>query len=158
MHHVVLKIDDVKPTLDFLKVFGYRIVESADNLTKLEAGEGGAGNTLWVMSAPGEEVGKNGIGTVHHIAHRVASLDDSKKIKAYLEKELDMKVTEVKDRKYFQSIYFRIPGGVLFEVATEGPGFLVDEDKATLGSTLKLPDWQEPHRDRIEANLLKYER
>ena len=67
-------------------------------------------------------------------------------------------VTRVLDRKYFQSIYFRIPGGVLFEVATEGPGFLVDESNEQLGTALKLPDWQEPNRDRIEANLLPYVR
>ena len=67
-----------------------------------------------------------------------------------------MRVTEVKDRKYFRSIYFRIPGGVLFEVATVEPGFIVDEDVDALGTALKLPDWQEPNRERIEANLLEY--
>lgn len=69
-----------------------------------------------------------------------------------------MEITEVKDRKYFKSIYFRIPGNVLFEVATEEPGFLIDEDKSDLGTSLKLPDWQEVRRDEIEKNLMPYER
>ncbi|MGZ3924607.1 MAG: ring-cleaving dioxygenase, partial [Flavisolibacter sp.] len=66
--------------------------------------------------------------------------------------------TNVLDRKYFRSIYFRIPGGVLFEVATSGPGFLVDETVEDLGRALKLPDWQEPDRGRIEANLMRYKK
>jgi len=90
------------------------------------------------------------------VAHRVDSLDDSVAIKAYMETRWDLTVTEVLDRKYFQSIYFRIPGGVLFEVATSYPGFTVDENVDDLGKALKLPDWQEPNRARIEANLLKY--
>jgi glyoxalase family protein len=67
-------------------------------------------------------------------------------------------VTDVLDRKYFKSIYFSIPGGVLFEVATSGPGFTVDENIEDLGKDLKLPDWQESNRARIAANLLKYEK
>jgi glyoxalase family protein len=63
------------------------------------------------------------------------------------------KVTEVRDRQYFKSIYFREPGGVLFEIATMGPGFLVDEDLRTLGLGLKLPPWEEPHRPAIEEGL-----
>jgi glyoxalase family protein len=63
------------------------------------------------------------------------------------------KVTEVRDRCYFQSIYFREPGGVLFEVATVQPGFAVDEAPAALGRDLKLPPWEEPHRAEIESKL-----
>jgi glyoxalase family protein len=68
-----------------------------------------------------------------------------------------LRVTEVRDRCYFQSIYFREPGGVLFEVATTQPGFTVDEDLASLGRSLKLPPWEEPHRTTIEANLTRVE-
>ena len=68
------------------------------------------------------------------------------------------RLTNVLDRKYFRSIYFRISGGVLFEAATSGPGFLIDETVEHLGSKLKLPDWQEPNRERIEANLLRYQK
>ena len=66
---------------------------------------------------------------------------------------MGLTVTEVRDRCYFQSIYFREPGGVLFEVATIQPGFAVDEDPASLGRALKLPPWEEPHRPIIEAGL-----
>lgn len=158
MHNATLLINDAPPTIDFLQQFGYRLIETEGNLTLMEAGTGGAGNSLIIKSDPAAERGTNGIGTVHHLAHRVAHLDDSLKIKEKMEKDFGLKVTRVMDRKYFQSIYFRIPGGVLFEVATEEPGFLVDENKAELGTALKLPGWQEPHRERIEANLLQYER
>jgi glyoxalase family protein len=158
MHNVTLLINDTASTIPFLEIFGYRVVKKERDLSLLEAGDGGAGNSLIVRSAPDAEKGVNGIGTVHHLAHRVAQIEDSLKIKEKMEKEFGLKVTRVMDRKYFQSIYFRIPGGVLFEVATEGPGFMVDESNETLGTALKLPDWQEPHRARIEANLLPYER
>ena len=75
-----------------------------------------------------------------------------------MQSEWNLQVTDVLDRKYFRSIYFRIPGGILFEVATSGPGFLIDETVEDLGSKLKLPDWQEPNRERIEANLLRYQK
>ncbi|PHN03192.1 ring-cleaving dioxygenase [Flavilitoribacter nigricans] len=156
MHNVTLLIQDAPTTIRFLEIFGYRTVQTDGELTLLESGTGGPGNSLIVRAAPAAEPGINGIGTVHHVAHRVAQLEDSMKIKEKMEKEFGLKVTRVMDRKYFQSIYFRIPGGVLFEVATEGPGFMVDESREELGTALKLPAWQEPNRDRIEANLLKY--
>ncbi|HET8861360.1 ring-cleaving dioxygenase [Marivirga sp.] len=158
IHHVVLAISNVEETLQFLKVFGYEEISREGDYVQLSTSLGGAGNSLVVMDATGLPKGKNGIGTVHHVAHRVEKLEDSLKIKDYLVNELGLKVTEVKDRKYFQSIYFRIPGGVLFEIATEGPGFLVDETNEELGSSLKLPKWQEPHRARIEAGLLDYKK
>lgn len=158
IHHVVLAIADVEETLKFLKVFGYEQTAQEGKYIQLNSSVGGAGNSLVVMDASDLPKGKNGIGTVHHVAHRVEKLEDSLKIRDYLVEELGLKVTEVKDRKYFQSIYFRIPGGVLFEVATEGPGFLIDEDNEELGSSLKLPDWQEAKREEIEEGLLPYEK
>jgi len=158
IHHVVLAIVDVEETLKFLKVFGYEQGDKEGKFIQLNSSVGGAGNSLVVMDASDLPRGKNGIGTVHHVAHRVEKLEDSLKIRDYLVDELGLKVTEVKDRKYFQSIYFRIPGGVLFEVATEGPGFLIDEDNEELGTSLKLPDWQEPKREKIEEGLPSYEK
>lgn len=158
IHHVVLAIADVKETLNFLKVFGYEETDREGGFVQLNSSIGGAGNSLVVMDAGDLPKGKNGIGTVHHVAHRVEKLEDSLKIRDYLVNELGLKVTEVKDRKYFQSVYFRIPGGVLFEVATEGPGFMVDETNEELGSTLKLPDWQEPQRAKIEEGLMDYQK
>ncbi len=156
IHHVVLAIAEVAETLQFLKVFGYEETSREGDFTLLESSVGGAGNSLVVMDAADLPRGKNGLGTVHHVAHRVEKLEDSLKIRDYLVNELGLKVTEVKERKYFQSIYFRIPGGILFEVATEGPGFLIDESNEELGSSLKLPEWQEPHREKIVAGLPSY--
>ncbi len=158
IHNVTILIPDAATTLPFLTAFGYTIKETEGDLTLMEAGEGGPGNTLIVKADENSIEGVNGLGTVHHVAHRIEKLEDSMKLKKQLEDEFGLKVTEVRDRKYFKSIYFRIPGNVLFEVATEGPGFMVDESKEELGTALKLPEWQEPNRERIETNLLKYDR
>jgi glyoxalase family protein len=158
MYYAALVVHNKSAVNDFLEAFGYAVKKEEGDMTLLEAGEGGPGNTLVVQFDPNAAKGINGLGTVHHVAHRVDSLDDSVRIKAYMERQWDLKVTEVLDRKYFKSIYFRIPGGVLFEVATSYPGFTVDESVEDLGKALKLPDWQEPNRARIEANLLKYEK
>src|SRR5205085_10787423 len=90
--------------------------------------------------------------TVHHVAMAVATEDEQLR---YCEELIryGCKVTEVFDRMYFKSIYFREPGGVLFEIATTTPGFTADEDVAALGSALKLPPWEEPHRAAIEQAL-----
>jgi glyoxalase family protein len=94
----------------------------------------------------------NGLGTVHHVAMAVATADEQLRLRAELLK-YGCKVTEVRDRCYFQSIYFREPGGVLFEVATLQPGFAIDEAPASLGRDLKLPPWEEPYRAEIERGL-----
>ena len=158
MHHAILLVHDKAEINVFLEAIGYVVKKEEGNMTLLEAGEGGPGNTLIIQQDSGAAIGLNGLGTVHHVAHRVDSLDDSVKIKAYMETRWGLKVTEVLDRNYFQSIYFRIPGGILFEVATSNPGFTVDENVEDLGKALKLPDWQEPNRSRIEANLLRYKK
>ncbi len=92
------------------------------------------------------------MGTVHHVAMAV---DDGEAQVAARETLLraGLRVTEVLDRQYFTSIYFREPGGVLYEIATLGPGFLVDEELGHLGSRLKLPPWEEQHRSTIEGQL-----
>jgi len=158
LHHAFLLVTEKEPVHDFLEAFGYAQKKEEGNMRLYEAGAGGAGNMLVVKTDLNAGRGINGLGTVHHVAHRVDSVDDSLKIKAYIQSEWNLQVTDVLDRKYFRSIYFRIPGGVLFEVATSGPGFLVDETAEDLGKKLKLPDWQEPNRERIEANLLPYQK
>lgn len=155
--YVILLVVDVSEIRSFIEVFGYEHKAEENGLQWLEIGAGGVGNSVILKPAAGEPRGLNGIGTVHHVAHRVESVADLEQIRAYVV-AAGRKVTEIKDRKYFKSIYFRVPGGVLFEIATTAPGFTVDEDLASLGTALKLPDWQEPNRERIEANLLKYER
>jgi glyoxalase family protein len=95
----------------------------------------------------------NGLGTVHHVAMAVETDSDQ----LALHEELiryGCRVTEVRDRCYFKSIYFREPGGVLFEVATVEPGFTLDEDARHLGHDLKLPPWEEPQRADIEQHLV----
>lgn len=158
IYGVILLVKDAAETLPFLNLFGYNLRSTDGKLTMLEAGEGGPGNVLIVKSDPDAIEGVNGVGTVHHVAHRVENVEVTRKIKKFLEEEHDISVTEVKDRKYFESIYFRIPGNILFEVATEGPGFLVDEVCSELGSSLKLPEWQEVRREEIEENLEDYDR
>ncbi len=152
LHHAHLSVHDDAETAAFLEEFGYTIEGEEGHLTLFRTGNGAPGDLLILEHAPDAPRGKNGLGTVHHVAHRVASLEDSKAIKAFAEAK-GFKVTDILDRKYFQSIYFRIPGGVLFEVATSGPGFTVDEGEGRLGSSLMLPDWQEKHRARIEEQL-----
>ncbi len=96
----------------------------------------------------------NGLGTVHHVAMPIGTAEEQLALRDDLAR-LGVGVTDVRDRQYFTSIYFREPGGVLFEVATMKPGFAIDEDPATLGRDLKLPPWEEPHRASIEQNLAR---
>jgi len=96
--------------------------------------------------------GRVSAGTVHHVAWRVADVESQRVWRNRLvEKHLNL--TPVIDRCYFHSVYFREPGGVLFELATDPPGFAIDESRETLGESLKLPPWLEPHRKQIEHTL-----
>ncbi|SFR54512.1 ring-cleaving dioxygenase [Halogeometricum limi] len=96
--------------------------------------------------------GRPGVGTVHHVAFRVPDGETQMRWREELS-DAGQYVTEQKDRQYFDSIYFREPGGVLFEIATDGPGFTADESVESLGSALKLPPWLESDREDIEARL-----
>ena len=104
------------------------------------------------FAAPAEETALLGAGTTHHIAFRAA--DDAEQT-AWLERlaSIGLRPTPVQDRKYFRSVYFRMPDGILLEIATDGPGFLVDEPRETLGSGLALPAWLEPERATLEREL-----
>lgn len=97
--------------------------------------------------------GRSGGGTVHHIAFRAKDDAMAFAMRDALAQTLRIHATEQKDRNYFRSIYFREPGGVLFEIATDEPGFLIDEDAASLGNALKLPPAYEKHRAEIERML-----
>jgi glyoxalase family protein len=105
-----------------------------------------------VKLVPGEPKGTQGIGTIHHVALRTANAEEQLFWQDEVRKK-GLDVTKVMDRTYFQSIYFREPGGVLLEIATEGPGFTADEDFRELGTQLKLPTWMESRRGEIEAAL-----
>jgi glyoxalase family protein len=93
-----------------------------------------------------------GAGSIHHIAFRVPTDEMQLEYQSAL-RSAGYGVTPVRDRNYFHSIYYREPGGVLFEIATEGPGFAIDEPVETLGESLKLPEWFESQRSTIEQEL-----
>jgi glyoxalase family protein len=120
--------------------------------TRFGAAGGGAGKVLDVLRRPDGPPGVHGLGTVHHVALAIGTEEEQRDLRERLV-GLGYSVTEVRDRKYFRSIYFREPGGVLIEVATVGPGFLLDEDERTLGRALMLPPEAEPDRAAIEAAL-----
>ena len=105
-----------------------------------------------VVNATGYPGGSMGVGTVHHVAFRVPDEETQLALREEIS-GLGYDVTPVLDRNYFRSIYFREPGGILFEIATDPPGFAADEDPAHLGETLKLPPWLESRRDRLEEVL-----
>ncbi|MEX2536908.1 MAG: ring-cleaving dioxygenase [Trueperaceae bacterium] len=126
--------------------------ESEQFVHVYEMGEGGAEAELHVAVQPELPPGRPGAGGVHHVAFRV---DDDASHVAWLER-LDgagSPNSGIVDRYYFRSLYFREPNGVLFEIATDGPGFAVDEDSATLGESVVLPPFLEPQREQIVANL-----
>lgn len=115
------------------------------------AGAGGA--EVELRRAPGFWPGAMGAGAVHHVAFRVPDLEAEEAARGVLAREAGMDVTPVLDRQYFRSVYFREPGGVLFELATDPPGFATDEPPEALGEALKLPAWLEGRRDEIERRL-----
>jgi glyoxalase family protein len=127
---------------------GFRPAGQQGDRFRFEAGA----SRVDVVASPASVRGHISAGTVHHVAWRAA--DDADQI-AWREAvaESGLYVTPVLDRQYFRSIYFREPGGVLFEIATDPPGFTRDEPVESLGSALKLPPWLEPERKRIEQAL-----
>jgi glyoxalase family protein len=131
---------------------GFRQVEETEGRVRFAAGEGGPGDLVDVLGAAGFPRGSMGVGTVHHVAFRVPDEDSQLAMREEVA-ALGYNVTPVLDRNYFHSIYFREPGGVLFEIATDPPGFASDEAPDHLGEALKLPPWLEKNREQIEAAL-----
>ena len=153
LHSVTLNIGDPDQSVRFLTdVLGYSVAGTENGRTRVQVGEGGPGNTIDIVKSPSAPGAINGLGTVHHVAMGVAGAEVQLEFRERLV-GLGVPVTPVLDRQYFQSIYFREPGGVLYEIATLGPGFLVDEPRGALGMALKLPPWEEPNRAEIEAGL-----
>lgn len=133
-------------------LLGYRVTDESENRTRFAAGGDGPGHTIDIVVDPDADVAVNGLGTVHHVAMGISNGDEQRRLREEL-LQLGLRVTDIRDRCYFESVYFREPGGVLFEVATVQPGFTADEDPAALGRGLKLPPWEEPERASIEAAL-----
>ena len=152
-HHAALAARNAERTINLMKEhLGFRQFDEAENRTRLAAGDGGPGNVVDVMDATGFPRGNTGVGTVHHIAFRVPDEEAQLAVREEVA-GLGYDVTPVLDRNYFRSIYFREPGGVLFEIATDPPGFAADEDPAHLGEELRLPPWLETRRSEIEDVL-----
>jgi glyoxalase family protein len=150
LHSVTLCEANLEPTADLLQFLGFAAVAQAGNRTRF--GLSGRPGFVDVLHEPGTERGRLGAGMIHHVAFRVADeatqLDWRTRLLAR-----GVQVSPVKDRLYFHSIYFREPGGVLFEIATDGPGFLIDESESALGQSLCLPPWLEPIRESVEQRL-----
>ena len=152
LHSVSLEVRDPRRTVEFMReMLGFEVVNEMDGRTRVAVNGGGPGKSMDIVHAGDTAWAKNGLGTVHHVAMAIGSDDDQRKIREELVGRAN--VTDVRDRQYFKSIYFREPNGVLFEIATMRPGFPVDEPVPDLGRGLKLPPWEEPHRTEIEAQL-----
>ena len=152
-HSVTLTVAEAAATVELLgRTMGFREVARDGARTRFETGAGGPDFILDLIESPEGPVGEESIGTVHHVAWRAQ--DDPHQLewrKALL--AAGYNVTPVIDRWYFKSIYYREPGGVLFEIATDGPGFTVDETPETLGSGLSLPPWFQVRRDKLDQIL-----
>lgn len=132
-------------------VLGFEKIAAEGNRIRFAAGSGDDRQLIDIVADPQARRGVPGAGTVHHIAWRCLDVDQESWRKAV---ESDgHNVTPIIDRNYFHSIYFREPGGVLFEIATDEPGFVVDQTESELGSTLSLPPWLESKRDDIVRQL-----
>lgn len=146
-----LRLKDYNPTAGILnELFGFE--ESAETETqKLYTTDADIGSAV-IIEKGESRPSSNGRGIIHHVAFRA---EDDAELKALREKVIDMGLqpSQVIDRHWFHSVYFREPGGVLFEIATEGPGYDVDEDFDNLGETLILPPWLEGKREMIEKRL-----
>lgn len=156
-HSVTLWLEEGEETgLLLTEHLGYELVEQEGSRFRYKGASDDIGLYVDILHRPGQPSGHFGAGSIHHIAFR--TVDDAEQ-QEYSEKlrQAGFRVTPVQDRQYFHSIYFRSPGGVLFEIATDAPGFLYDEPVDELGTQLKLPRWLEGRRSTIEQSLPNFE-
>lgn len=152
LYGVTVAVADVDPTAEILTdVLGYEQEGVIDGRHRYRAAKEGPGAVVDLVETD-RDCGRIGVGSVHHLAVEAADRDQQR---AWREEFLgrDLRPTSVIDRKYFQSLYVREPGGTLFEMATPDPGFTADEDRSNLGTRLTLPDRLEDERQRLEAAL-----
>lgn len=150
-HGVTLLSGAPETTEAVLETLGYeREDERGDRVRYRTGGERAA--VVDVLHREDASRGRMGAGTVHHVAFRTADDDEQASWRETLS-NVGLSVTPVKDRQYFRSIYFREPGGILFEIATDEPGFTRDESREELGTNLKLPPWLEDDRELLESRL-----
>jgi glyoxalase family protein len=152
-HSATLKQADHRKTGSLLtETMGFRLIGQEGDRFRYAADSGESAGLVDVVHAPDERPGRVLVGTVHHIAWRTP--DDEQQLRWLAElTRLNYGVSPVMDRKYFHSIYYREPGGILFEIATDPPGFTVDQKEDELGSHLVLPTWLEPDRDKLSRVL-----
>jgi len=151
-HGARFALQDSAATAELLGFMGYQKADTQGDLTRFVIEGGNAADTIDLQELPNANPADQGAGSVHHIAFAVEDRAAQLKVREQLI-DTGYQVTPVIDRDYFWAIYFRTPGGVLFEVATNEPGFDRDEDTANLGQALKLPTRYEPLRGKIEAHL-----
>lgn len=152
LHGARLRERALEGTTAFLeRTLGFRKLGTEGSWERWAVGDGGSGTWVDIAAAPEEPRGAWGVGAIHHLAWRVDDEEHQLEVRRRVEEVV--RPTPVIDRFWFRSVYFKEPGGVLFELATDGPGFAVDEDPRHLGESLVLPPWLEEHRARIEAVL-----
>jgi glyoxalase family protein len=154
-HNITITTNKMQPTADILtNVFGYRLLEQHVNRFRFITDAVDNANIVDLVEVAGEVAGHVAGGSVHHVAFRVKN---EEVLMQYRDKiaALGLNITDKIDRNYFYSLYFREPGGVLFEIATDNPGFSVDEPVEELGTHLKLPAQHERFRSALEKSLPK---
>lgn len=152
-HSVTLTLHNVGPTASILTdIFEYELQEKVGQFYRYKTNAVENAAIIDIHEDPTAEQGINAGGTNHHIAFRVKDEETQMRFREKIVQK-GLQITEKIDRDYFFSLYFREPGGVLFEIATDNPGFTRDENLEELGSSLKLPDQYEQARDRIERLL-----
>jgi glyoxalase family protein len=161
-HSVTLWLHEIEPTAALLtEQMGYTLVgqepSAEGDRFRYEGASGDVGLYVDLVHRPSMPQGRFGSGSVHHIAFRTVDDEEQDEYRTKL-LSAGYPVTTVQDRQYFHSIYFRSPGGVLFEIATDAPGFYYDEPIAELGESLKLPSWLEGQRASIERGLPSFKR
>jgi glyoxalase family protein len=156
---VRLLLDDAKATAAILtNVLGFSEAGTEGPVTQFVASGATVGGVVEIREAKGFLAGHMGRGSVHHIAFRAATDEAQAEMRRKLVEDHHLQVTEQIDRFYFRSVYFREPGGIIFEIATDQPGFAIDEPVASLGQALKLPAFLESQRQEIEATLQPLEK
>lgn len=154
-HGVTLDSLDPDSTVTVLETLGYERIAQDGDRTRYRT-DGNRAAFVDVRDQPDSPRGQQGVGTVHHIAFRTADEQTQAEWREPLS-DIGLRVTPQKDRQYFKSIYFREPGGILFEIATDEPGFTRDESLTELGTELQLPPWLESDRDALEQRLPEIE-
>ncbi len=152
-HGVTLTENSVDRTAALLtETLGFRASGQSGNRSRFHAADAGPGTTVDLLHDPAAPRGIVAVGTVHHVAWRAPGDADQERWRKTIS-GLGTHITPIVDRCYFRSTYFREPGGVLFEIATDGPGFAIDESPERLGETLRLPPWLESRRAELEETL-----